>query len=214
MTEEQINQLLARILLSTKRKNRQFSVYDVAKDIEALIKAKGASDAAKLIGISSGMLNHFLAVFKLPEPALTYVKERKIDKVEFIYYLSKFEREDIITLANYTIDNGLTSQNLRVLLPLRKKYPTDNLLDLIERVIKSKNIKVSVIKFQKQDLKKTPDKFRELVVSLVGADNFIELNVETSFCELKIRKEGEKILRKMAKEKKQSLQELISEILK
>src|SRR5260370_13696241 len=106
MTEDEINKAVARIILSTKRKSRQYSIFEIALDIKALKAAKGGIiEVAKVIGISSGMLSQFLSVFKLPASIIELVKERKIDSASMVHNFSKFKENDILKLAELLASN-------------------------------------------------------------------------------------------------------------
>ena len=122
MTNEEINSATARIILSTKRKKRQFNLYQIALDIKNLKEQKGSiKELSKLLGLSSGMLSQFLSVFKLPPEIIELVKERKIDSVSIVHHLAKYNLEDKKQLAELLSSKKLSSQDLRILIPYRKQ---------------------------------------------------------------------------------------------
>lgn len=214
MTEEDINKAIARVILSTKRRIRQYSLFDIANDLQALKAAKGGiKEVADLIGISAGMLNQFLSVFKLPKEALELVKDRKIDSVAMVHYLSKFNSNDISKLAQLLASNELTSQELRILLPYRKHHTNDSILDLVERIRSSKNIKVSIIRISSEDTSKTLDELKNIFSKHVGMENYYSIVSMGKHIDIKFSKEGEKRLRKSAKDKNMSLQEFITSLI-
>jgi hypothetical protein len=63
------NSALARVILSTKRKKRQYSLIEIASDIQLLLGTLGSlSEVSKVVGISTGMLSQFLSIKELPLP--------------------------------------------------------------------------------------------------------------------------------------------------
>lgn len=208
-------ELIARLILSTKRKKRDFSILDIAKDILALRdKLGGLGAVAKVIGISTGMLNQFLNVLKLPKPIQELVHRKKIDSVAIVHLLSKFPEKDIELLVPKIIEGDLSSQDLKILLPYRKQYKNENILDLLLRLHASKNIQVSVIRFPKTIIEKPLDQISEIIKTIVGGDNFVSVVDEGVNVDIKVKKAGEKILRLKAKEKKITLTELIATLIK
>lgn len=214
MTEEEINKAIARIILSTKRKSRQYSLFDIALDIEGLKKAKGGmKEVSKVIGVSSGMLSQFLSVFKLPKPIIELVKERKIDRVSMVHTLAKFNNDDAIQLAELLVSNKLSSQDLRILFPYRKQHTKESILDLVEKIHSSKNIKVSVIRINKNDTSKSVTELASFFSNQVGKENVITVEANNNFIDIKLSKQGEKILRQKAKSNNRTFQDLISTLI-
>ena len=214
MTEEEINKAIARVILSTKRKNRQFSLFEIANDINALSNAKGGlKEVANTIGISTGMLNQFLSVFKLPKTVIELVKNRNIDSVSMVHYLTKFDDNDSVKLSKLLASNKLSSQDLRILIPYRKQHKEADILDLVEKIHASKNIKVSVIRINKQDTIKSTSELHTIFSDHVGAENVIMIDMKNEIIDIKLAKEGEKILRDKAKTNNTTFVELISKII-
>jgi hypothetical protein len=211
MKQDEINKIIARLILSTRRKSRNFSIYDIASDILYLKTSFGnLNEVAKLVGVSSGMLNQFLSVFNLPEFVLKMVKERKIDSVSIVHYLSKFKEADVISLSQLLVSRELSSQDLRILLPFRKAHPNEDILNLVEKLNSSKNIKVSVIRINKSDTEKSIIELTQVFVSEVGRENLYAIEEKNDFLDIKLLKSGESILRQKAKAKKKSLHEFIA----
>lgn len=214
MTEEQINQAIARVILSTKRKSRQYSLYDIGMDILDLKNAKGGlNEVSHVIGISSGMLNQFLSVFKLPPSVIEMVKNRTIDSVSLVHNLSKLPEKDIENLYDLLVEKKISSQELKFLIPFRKHYPNDSIITLLDKINASKNIKVSVVRINSNDTTKTIEELKNIFNSQVGSENFIDVTKEDSLIDIKLTKNGEKILRKKARQSSQTLQELIINLI-
>lgn len=215
---ENINEseLIARLIASTKRKKRNFSIVEIADDIVRLKKlyTGNLKKVAATLGLSVGMLNQFLSVFKLPEEIKKLVHERKIDSVALVFLLSKLSREDILGLHTEIMSGNLNSQELKILLPFRKQHPDQNITELLQQVHASKNIKVSVMQFPKNVVQKTQNNLSEIIKTLIGEENFVTIDSDEKLFYIKIKKSGEKILRNIAKDKKMSLSDLMITLIK
>jgi len=215
MDDSKVNAATARVLLSTKRKSRQYSLFEIATDILFLKNETGGiKNVVKLIGISSGMLNQFLSVLKLPTEIIQLINQRKIESVSMAHHLSKFNRDDSIQLAQMVINESLTSQELRSILTYRRKFQSEPIKDVVKRVLDSKNIKVSVIRFSDSNLKIDLSELSAKISKLIGEENFLTIVKSNKNIDLKITPVGEKKLREIAKSQKISFQEFINKLLK
>lgn len=207
------NEVLARLILSTKRKQRPYSLFDIANDIKTLQKIEGNLETvASQVGISAGMLNQFLSIFKLPPSVIDLVKNRRIDSVSVIHNLSKFNKDDVEKLSELIVGSEISSQDLKVLSPYRKQFPNEPIADLVRKVKGSKDVKVSVIRIPKQDFQKLEDQFMNSIIEIIGEDNFVGLVNSNQYIDLKVTKKGEELLRAKSKAKNKTLQETISEL--
>ncbi|MEO6729835.1 MAG: hypothetical protein ABIN01_01365 [Ferruginibacter sp.] len=215
MNGENHSELIAKLILSTKRKKRNFSIVEIASDISKLKNQLGSlNEISKVIGISIGMLQQFLSVLKLPSEIQDLFRERKIDSVAIAFLLSKFPAGDAITLVTHIVEKKITSQELKILLPYRKQHKNENILDLVEKLAATKNIKISVIRLPRNIVTKTSNQMSEIIKSIIGDNNFQEIANEGEYVNIKIKKEGEIILRNIAKQKRLSLSELIITLIK
>ena len=170
-------------------------------------------EVSKIIGVSSGMLSQFLSVFKLPKSIIESVKQRKIDSVSMVYNLSKFNNEESLQLAELLVSNKLSSQDLRVLIPYRKQHTKETIVDLVEKIHSSKNIKVSVIRISKEDTSKSIPELSSFFAIQVGKENVISIEQHNNFIDIKLSKQGEIILRQKAKKNNKTFQVLISNLI-
>ena len=169
-----LEEIEARVILSTKRKKRNYSLVTIADDIIKLKNKYGSiAEVAKTIGISSGMLNQFLKVNYLSDKIKNLVGKRKVDSVTIVSNLSKFSKEDQNILINYILDKNLNSQDLRYLSPLRKENPNRAIEDLVKQTLYSKGIRVSVIQFSQKDFARSIEDFERDIKNIIGEDNFI-----------------------------------------
>lgn len=213
--EEEIYKVIARLLLSTRKKSNRFlSITEIAHEIKWLKSKLGSiNDVSKELKITSGMINQFLSIEKLDDRIQTLVKERKIDSVSVVFSLSKFNKTDQFDLANLIILKKINSQDLRLLRPLRKQYPQMSVNELVNKLLASKNIKISVIQFYIEDLKRNKDSFKRAIINIVSETNINSFDFESTPCLLKITREGETLLRKEADKRKITLKELINLLL-
>ncbi|HWZ23179.1 MAG TPA: hypothetical protein VNW06_11025 [Cytophagaceae bacterium] len=209
------SEIIARLILSTKRKKRELSIVEIATDIAVLRDMLGGlKEVSKVIGISTEMLNQFLSVFKLPTEIQSLVKERKIDKVAVVFLLSRFSERDSMQLIKGICDRTISSQELKILLPYRKQHLNENILDLIQTLRASENIKVSVIRIPKNITRHTDKEIADIIKDIVGIDDFIEVAQNHEFYDIKIGVNGVKKLRGLAKERKMTLSTLIATLIK
>lgn len=207
-------EVISRLLLNTKRNKRRDDIITIANDIISLKNELGGlQKVSDLIGISTGMLNRFLSVEKLSDSLKILVKNRQIDKISEVNSLSKFNHIDQERIASLLVNKKLNNQDLKVLPPLRKLYPNDDIEMLAQKTTKSANIKVSVINFYIGDLHKDKEQFRAYLNNLLNNKELIELIYFNNIGSIKITKEGEKIFRTKAKEQNLSFKEFIHTIL-
>ena len=215
MDNSLVNAAVARVILSTKRKNRQYSILEIANDINFLSnELEDINNVSKIIGISNEMLRQFLSVLKLPSEIISLVTERKIDSVSQVYYLSKYKKEDALILAKQLSNKELSSQDLRIILPYRKQFPNDSIFDLVDRVKKSKNIKVSVFRFAREEVLKNKTQLEEIFYNLIGKENLLTIEYTEKLIDIKVTRAGEKLLRLRAENDKLNLQGFIKKIIK
>jgi hypothetical protein len=215
ITEIQKNRIIAKIILSTKRKNRPFSLFEIATDIKVLKNEFGGmNEVSKVVGVSAGMLNKFLSVFKLPIPVIELVRDRKVDSVSNVHYLSKFNENDALQLVDLLSSNKLSSHDLRALIPYRKQHANVPIIDLVEKIHLTKNIKVYVIKINKEDTTKSINELNSLFAGEVGKENIIKIESNNIFVDIKLSIEGAKILRQKAKTNNKTFQKFITALIK
>lgn len=209
------SEIIARLILSTKRKKRKYSIVEIANDIYLLKELKGGlGKVADIVGISTDMLKQFLSISNLPEEVIALVDERKIDSVAIVFLLSKFPKEDCLQLAKIASEGKLTSSELKILLPYRKQHSSKSIIEILEEVRSSKNIRVSVIQFPKNVTKKTKMEISEIFKAIVGSNDFVDIVEDDRLFNIKIKKAGEMHIRKLAAEKKMSLSNLIITLVK
>lgn len=213
MTDSKINIAIGRILSNTKRKKRPCSLVEIANDFETALKEKSKNELSEIIGISPNMINKFISVNKLPLSIKNLVEERLVDSVSLVYDLSKLSNKDLIELEPLLKENKINSNELKVFLPFRKQHPNQSIVELYNQQINSKNIKVSVIRLQKNDDNNDLFKIKKEISKLISNEEILDLDINNNYLDIKITKKGELELRKIAKKQNKSFQSLIQEII-
>jgi predicted transcriptional regulator len=205
------DQILARLIMSTGRKKRELDLIQVKSDLDKMI-ASGYTkkQIAQVLGISVGMLNKFFSVEKLSSEVQKMIENKVIKSVALVNELAKFSKSDQIQVATLVNKHILTTHDVRALAPLRKIYSKETLESVVERLINSKDRKISVIRIPKENLTKDISEFVELLTQIIGKKNFENLVTNETSIDVKISKTGEVLLRKEAKANKMNLSELIN----
>ena len=209
------DEIIPRIIVSIPHSAKApFSLSEIANDIEDLSNLLGGiNKVAEIAGISEGMLNQFLRVKKLTPKIQALIANRTIDSVSLLHNLAKFSAQDQENIVEEFFLGNINSQHLRLLSPLRKQFPQCAVSQLIEKLKKSENQKVSVIKFSSEDLHKTIEALRREIVKIVGSSELIDLLMTDNEGAIKMTQKGELQLRKAAKQKHKTLQEFTYTIL-
>ncbi len=208
------DKIIAKLILSTGRKKRDFDLVKVHDYIMKLIDdGYEKSELANILGISRGMFNQFLSVKKISPELKKLIKERTIDSVTLVHNLAKFNHKDQINIVRALEEGKLSNNDVRALAPLRKKYSKEDLDFLINKLVNSKDIKVSVIRIPKSSLVNKIEDLIFLVNEVIGEKNLFDLVLNHDYYDIKITKKGESLLRKKAKKEGVSLTELINKFI-
>jgi hypothetical protein len=195
--------------------NAPFNLIEIADDIQELNNISGGLDkVSNIVGVSKGMLNRFLKVKKLTPQTKNLVKKRIIDSVSIVDDLTKFSDDDQNFIVAEIIADNIKGKDIRLLSPLRKQFPDIDIYLLIEKLKKSENKKISVIKFDTQDLSKDIDNLRKDLINITGNNELVDLSLNNSEGSIKLTSKGEKELRSAAKKQRKTFQEFIYSILK
>lgn len=206
--------VLIRLISNTKRLRRQNSILEIASDIEFLKKEYGSlKKLSELVGISAGMLNKFLAVEKLSPTVQQFVQSRQVDSVETVFQLAKFPKPEQEKLANLFMAGKINSQDIRLIHPLKKAYPDKSADELAKMVLESKNRKISVINFDKSNLKSSLTAVENKFKITIGVDGFLGIELINGKGKIRLSKEGEIALRRIAKENNKTLKEFVLNLL-
>ncbi len=205
---------IVRLIANTKTRKRPDNIEDIAKDIEWLINELGSIKVvSNIIGISTEMLNKFLAVNKLSKEVRNLVKERKIDSVAIVHLIKKFNNKSQLIIAKEVVNGRLNSEDVKVLVPISNKLQEKNINEIIERVVKSKNQKVYIayfmIPYEFIDNKILEKKFEKIV----GKEGLLSLKINDNIGSLELTHSGQKKLRNEAKTANKSLKKFVDGII-
>jgi hypothetical protein len=214
MIEIEIDTAIGRILPNTKTKKRPSSIIEVASYIQTALKGITLKELSDRLTISTGMINKFLSVFKLPSFIQDLVKQRVIDSVALVYDLSKLDSNDLLELVPLLKENKINSNELKAFLPFRKRYPNQSIVELYNQQINSKNIKVSVIRLDKSTFNGSLTTLNDKIQHFITPAELISTEINNDYLDIKLTKKGELKLRKIAKEGKRTFQTLIQELIK
>ncbi len=207
---------MGRMLQNTKTANvsRKASILDIAADIETLVAHYGSlGKVAALLSITSGMLQKFLSVRKLESSVLELVRSRTLDSVEAVANLVKYPSESQMEIAKALLEKRITSHDLKSMRPLFLAHPNKKAGDIVTLYADSKNKKVAIIKFEKSNLHTDLENVRQNFLNLIGIENLLGLDMSNGWGSITISKKGEMRLREVAKFQKQTLNQLISNLL-
>lgn len=213
MTDTNVNIAIGRILSNTKRKKRPCSLVEIANDFETALTQKSKNELSEIIGISSNMINKFTSVNKLPLSIKKLVEERLVDSVALVYDLTKLSNKDLMELEPLLKENKINSNELKVFLPFRKQHPSKSIIELYNQQLNSKNIKVSVIRLQKSDGNNDLIGLKNKLAKIISSDEILDLEINNNNLDIKITKNGELELRKIAREQNKTFQSLIQDII-
>jgi len=214
MNKAQEEKLLARLLANTSTLKRSLPITKISSDVEKLIRHFGSIKiVSDKIGISTEMLNRFLAVKKLCPEVRNLVKKRKIDSVEVVNHLSFFSGTSQAVIANLIVEENLTSNDVKVLRAYRRSFPSLSIKEIVERVLKSKSKKIYIM-YINIPIHIKPDLYLKRVKRIVGNKEIISFEHKQQIGKIKISKSGLHSLKKEAKGKKMNLRTYLNYITK
>ena len=201
-----------RLIKNTRTKNRISNLIDIAEDILWLKNKEGSlTKVASIVKVSENMLSKFLSVNKLSDRLKKLVKNRDLDSVSAVYNLSKYSPEIQEKLANAYLKGEIDTHEIKYLSPLIRRNPNSSIEELIDRLNSSKNIRLSVIKYEIPSQNITKQHITNKL-SFLGEELY-SIDLQQNCATIKITKEGENMLRSKAKEKNQTLGEFVKRLL-
>jgi len=204
------DELISRVILGTKRRNRPFSVVEIANYITSLKSYyPNLKEVAEVVGISENMLRRFLVTKKLNKKLQFLFEQRIIDSVTVAYYLNRFTQSEQELLSEIIAEKKINSKDIRSLGAFRNQYPDENIISLVNRLLSTKNIKISLVHIYIQNHPINLKKIQKVFEVEIGTDDFINIDVKGGILTLKFTKNGEKSLRANAKLKGLSLRKYI-----
>ena len=211
------DKILVRLLQNTHipSNKRKDNIVDIAILIKNLEKEVGDLNAVgKQLMLSKGTLKKFLSALSLSEPVIELVKQRKIDSIEVVYFLSRCTKDEQRFVAGCVLNETLSSSDIKDgLSPLKSQNPDTPIEELVEKLIKSKDKSISVAYLDYPEKYSDVETVKKRLYKIVEKD-FISLEFTPDYGILKITKKGEKKLRNVAKNQNQPLKDLLTQLMK
>ena len=206
--------IIAKLILSTKRKKRKYDLVSVNENIKVLLNSrKSKTDIANIWGISSGMLNQFLSVENVSSELRKKIENREIDSVSQVHMISKFPQHEQMFIADSIINDGISTADIRALLPLRRKFPRQNIPELLSKLLKSKDKKLSVVKIPKESIKLNKLDIENRFKKIIGSKESIVIEEDSEYLIFKFSKKGERKLKQFSRSQGNTLTKQIQDII-
>lgn len=216
-SQREVEDALAAVIASTKRKRRRLNPLQVAQKIEiAKDGLKGLSNVAERTQISPEMLRQILSVEKCSSKVKKLVSEGKLRSYDILHRLTKLRPPEQIPVAKAVVAGDLSSDDVRAIVSLRKQTPSVSINRIIDRIKRSRNIRHYVAYFLVPSRQFSPEKLRSRFDESFGKGNIISFKVDKHLGELVLSVEGKRRLQKSAKEsgvtKRRFLENVVSEV--
>jgi len=212
--EHQINDALAALIASTKRKNRKLNPLEVVEKIDIAKKGIGSlPKVAQRIGLSYEMLRQIFSVKNCSEEVRRLTKEGKLDNYDILYRLSKLPKSSQVAVAKQVIAGKLTSDDVRAIVTFHRDFPNIRIGEIIERIKSSRNIRQYVVYFESDSAEIKPVALCSKFESILGKENIVSLHVDGGIGELVLNVTGKKRLQEEAKQRGFTKRELIRKLV-
>lgn len=206
--------VIARLIANTRRKKRYDNLVEIARQIRWLEDDLGGlTEVSKAIGISTDQIRQFLSVEKLSPKVRRMVEERKIDLINTVHYMRKFDHKAQEEIASEVIRGGLTAGDIRVLAPLRNNPGYNDVRDLISRVRSTKNVKLYVLYFRVPKGLNDSEKLEDVFEDIVGEHGMSSFKIEGQTGILEVTAAGKAKLLEESKKRNVSLRAFIDNIV-
>jgi len=209
-SEELRYEVIARLILNTKRQKRVSNLIEISKDIKWLAKELGSMQAvSEVVGISSEMLRRFLSVDKLSPKVKKLVNKRKIDSITLVNKMKSLNYEEQEVIADEVIKDRLHPSDIKVIIPFLKDNPDYEISQGIEHILKSKNIKVYILHFIVGSKKISKNDIVSSFRDILGIEDIISVGIKEGTGTLTLSKKGKDKIRATAKNMKMTLREYV-----
>ena len=208
-----INEALAILISSTKRKKRLVSLVDVSRWLDiAVNKLGGYEEVADRLGLSTKMLRQFSLVARFHPKVKVFFERRAIDSIDAVVHLLMLSNTEQVIVAKLLAKKKIDTTDLRAIVQIRKSNAKIPIRNIIDEVIKSKTKKHYVVEF----IIREGDNYKELMKQFkkhISTNNIIRLDIEGSFGGLVLTKDGKQELYQTAKKLNTRFQYVIPAIL-
>lgn len=209
----EVEDALATLIASTRRGKRKLPLSDVCKNL--IIARDGLGSLNKVgdtIGLSMEMLRQFSRYEKLEPNVKKLVDKGKIQSVDIMDRISRLPTADQLSVAHAAVREGLTSDDLRAIVSLRKALPQKKIITVIDRIITSRNIKEYVVEFRiPKGVESTEIKVR--FRKLLGTERIISYADKHGIGTMILNVEGKNRLQEIAKKKHLTKRSLVNKVI-
>jgi hypothetical protein len=220
MTKETNSTIIAEIIAGTKRKNRQVNVLKVAENLKRLHhQTKSLEKISSIVDLSPEMIRQFIRLTTLLPEVKQLFTEGVLRGVDIGYRISKLQQHDQLALAKQITPKKLTSDDVRNIVKYKIDNPTIDIDLIIDRVLKSKNIKVYVAYFELDDAslsrlklryksKRLANELKKMFQTIIAKEDIFSFSVKKNVITIKVSYDGLLRMRRAAKEFKVPLNQL------
>jgi len=210
---QNINEALAILISSTKRKKRPVSLLDVSKWLDVAVrKLGGHQEVADRIGLSTKMLRQFALVTRLQPEVQRLFDRRALDSIDAVVHLLLLANKDQIIAANAIANNKIDTKDLRAIVQLRKANSKVPLRKIMHEIINTKTRKNYVVEFiirEGDSYARLMRRFRKYI----RPTEIVRLDIEGSLGRLVLTRKGKEELRRIAKNLNTPLRNVMPAIL-
>jgi hypothetical protein len=214
-SQAEIDDALAALIASTRRKNRKLNPLEVAEKIQIAKDGIGSlPKVAERIGLSYEMLRQIFSVRKCSEQVKELVREGKLESYDILHRISKLPIPNQITVAKAVIAGELNSEDVRAIVSFYRDLANEMSIGrAIERIKSSRNIKQYVVYFELESENIKFSILRSRFEKIFGKENIVSLREDDGIGELVLNVEGRKRLETAAKSNRMRKRNFIQKIV-
>ena len=214
-SQAEIDDALAALIASTRRKNRKLNPLEVAEKIQIAKDGIGSlPKVAERIGLSYEMLRQIFSVRKCSEQVKELIREGKLESYDILHRISKLPIPNQITVAKAVIAGELNSEDVRAIVSFYRDLANEiGIGRAIERIKSSRNIKQYVVYFELESKNIKFSVLRSRFEKIFGKENIVSLREDDGIGELVLNVEGRKRLEAAAKSNRMRKRNFIQKIV-
>lgn len=210
----QVDSALAAIIRNTRTTHRVLSLPEIARLLETAADGLGGVGVvADRVGLSVKMLRQFLAVKELTPSVQKLFADRRLDSVDAAVHLRMLDPRDQQSVAEVAARGELDTADIRAVCDFRKKHADVPLMEALERVKATRNVKHYVVQFvvrgKRLDLKQVTTRFERAI----GRNGIVSMALEGLIGTLTLNERGRRQLQRLASGTGDTKVEVIKKIL-
>lgn len=213
---EKLERLIQDIIANTVKKNsrRELDILSIAGMIEEARQITGTlKEVAEQVGLSEIMLKKFLAALKLDPAIQDLIRKRELDKVQIIYTMKGLPLDEQKFIASKVISGKLNTQDIKVLVPLRNKLSNEKIENVLDKLLKSKNIKVYKANILLHARRGNSEDYNKKISKYFSETDIHDVTCGSNFLEVYFTKEGLQKLKQLASADGTSIKEFLNNLV-